>query len=150
MYQQRSLEVTHIASDCNHPLTASLQDQSFVPSRCACVLRLVGVHSLTIDITIGIPHASIEDDIYQGRFIPGGAMVISNIWFVGSNLLEVTLLTILDRAMMRDEHYFPDPDNFNPDRFLSNLRMKENEHVPVLNTFSPDDPSVLVFGFGRR
>ena len=69
-----------MVSDYARPLTVYLQDQSFVPSRCACVLRLVWIHSLTMDITVGIPHASIEDDIYQGKFIPGGAMVISNIW----------------------------------------------------------------------
>ncbi|CAE6366908.1 unnamed protein product [Rhizoctonia solani] len=64
----------------------------------------------------GIPHACFQDDIYQGYAIPKGAMIIANIW-----------------AMSRNEKVYPDPESFNPDRFL--------------------DPSVLdcpVFGFGRR
>ncbi|KAJ7761536.1 cytochrome P450 [Mycena maculata] len=72
-------------------------------------------------LPLGVAHAAIEDDVYEGYFIPGGATVISNIW-----------------AMTHDESIYPDPDTFNPDRFLT-AEGKLN-----------DDDNVLAFGFGRR
>ncbi|OJA10463.1 hypothetical protein AZE42_05711 [Rhizopogon vesiculosus] len=30
----------------------------------------------------GIPHSNMEDDFYSGYFIPKGATVMANIWFV--------------------------------------------------------------------
>jgi len=50
---------------------------------------------------LGVPHALIQDDIYNGMFIPGGATVISNIW-----------------AIMRDPKEYEDPFTFKPERFL--------------------------------
>lgn len=29
---------------------------------------------------LGVPHAVIQDDVYEGMFIPGGATVIPNVW----------------------------------------------------------------------
>ena len=31
---------------------------------------------------LGIPHASFEDDEYEGYFIPKGTLVLPNTWFV--------------------------------------------------------------------
>lgn len=42
---------------------------------------------------------------------------------------------------MRDEHYYPEPDKFDPDRFLR----PQGELNP--NDY---DPFNAVFGFGRR
>ncbi|KAF7357546.1 O-methylsterigmatocystin oxidoreductase [Mycena sanguinolenta] len=70
---------------------------------------------------LGVPHASVEDDIYDGYFIPKGTTVISNIW-----------------AMTRDESIYHEPDRFNPDRFFT-VDGKLNE-----------DATILAFGFGRR
>ncbi|KAF7374524.1 Cytochrome p450 [Mycena sanguinolenta] len=74
---------------------------------------------------LGVAHASTADDVYDGYFIPKGTTVISNIW-----------------AMTRDESIYPEPERFNPDRFITADRK--------LN----DEDTVLAFGFsisfGRR
>ncbi|KAJ7671571.1 cytochrome P450 [Mycena polygramma] len=72
-------------------------------------------------VPLGVPHANIQDDIYEGYFIPKGTAVISNIW-----------------AMGRDESVYPNSEEFNPERFLN----ADGQFQEV------DD--VLAFGFGRR
>ncbi|KAF7346399.1 O-methylsterigmatocystin oxidoreductase [Mycena sanguinolenta] len=71
--------------------------------------------------SLGVAHATTEDDIYDGYFIPKGTTVISNIW-----------------AMTRDESIYSEPERFNPDRFF--------KADGKLN----DDDTILAFGFGRR
>ncbi|KAF7357539.1 O-methylsterigmatocystin oxidoreductase [Mycena sanguinolenta] len=70
---------------------------------------------------LGLPHASTEDDICNGYFIPKETMVIGNIW-----------------AMTRDETIYHEPDRFNPNRFFT-ADGKLNK-----------DATILTFGFGPR
>ncbi|KAH9171797.1 cytochrome P450 [Lactarius sanguifluus] len=71
---------------------------------------------------LGVPHSPTDDDFYKGYFIPKGAVVIANAW-----------------AILHDPELYPDPEAFNPNRFL-------NED----GTFR-DDPTIpLAFGAGRR
>ncbi|KAF8686461.1 cytochrome P450 [Rhizoctonia solani] len=79
-----------------------------------CVLREVLRWQPTTPM--GVAHACAEDDEYQGYSIPKGATVISNIW-----------------AMCYDDLVYPEPERFNPDRFLD-----------------PQVPKPPAFGFGRR
>ena len=72
---------------------------------------------------ISIPVKTTQDDIYRGYSIPAGATVIENVW-----------------AVCRDPKIYPDPEAFNPDRFL-----KDGEINPLV--FNPED---RVFGSGRR
>ena len=51
---------------------------------------------------------------------------------------------------MRDERYFSNSNTFDPDRFLVNASVHTDKHVHKLNTFGPNDPSCIAFGFGRR
>ncbi|KAI9448700.1 cytochrome P450 [Lactarius psammicola] len=70
----------------------------------------------------GVPHASTEDGVYRGLFIPKGSLVVTNIW-----------------AILHNPDLFPDPETFKPGRFL-------NED----GTFR-DDPTIsLAFGAGKR
>ncbi|CAE6517887.1 unnamed protein product, partial [Rhizoctonia solani] len=50
---------------------------------------------------LAIAHVCIEDDEYEGYFIPKGAIVIGNAWAIG-----------------RNESVYHSPEQFNPDRFL--------------------------------
>jgi cytochrome P450 len=72
---------------------------------------------------INIPNKVMQDDVYRGYFIPAGATMIQNIWMV-----------------FRDPKIYPDPESFNPDRFL-----KDGKIDPLV--LNPED---RVFGTGRR
>ncbi|THH08829.1 hypothetical protein EW145_g2435 [Phellinidium pouzarii] len=88
-------------------------------------------------VPISIPHQSMKVDTYRGWTIPAGSMIIPNIWF-----------------MMRDERYYPEPERFNPDRFLSTVHSNSadsgEESEAKTASIREDDPSTIVFGFGRR
>ncbi|OAX31420.1 cytochrome P450 [Rhizopogon vinicolor AM-OR11-026] len=70
----------------------------------------------------GVAHRVMEDDIHDGYYIPKGTLIIANIWF-----------------MLNDPRTYPNPSEFNPERFLANDG-KEPER----------DPHTISFGFGRR
>ncbi|ESK84495.1 cytochrome p450 [Moniliophthora roreri MCA 2997] len=77
---------------------------------------------------MGVFHASLEDDIYEGYYIPKGSLIIPNIL-----------------AMNHDvQIYGPDPNEFKPERFLN----EDGTHKPS----PPDtkDEGHYTFGFGRR
>lgn len=71
---------------------------------------------------MGIPHKSLEDDTYNGYFIPAGSFVCANA-----------------RAMTHDGRTFKEPDNFNPDRYATEEDGGLGEPFPVGQ-----------FGYGRR
>ncbi|KAF9469732.1 cytochrome P450 [Collybia nuda] len=72
-------------------------------------------------LPLGVAHAALNDDVYNGYYIPKGSTVISNIW-----------------AMTHDESIYTEPDAFKPERFING--------DGKLN----DDDLTFVFGFGRR
>ncbi|KAJ6466260.1 cytochrome P450 [Mycena sanguinolenta] len=77
---------------------------------------------------LGVAHASTEDDVYNGYFIPKG-----------NSLSVCPVPSILTAwAMTHDESIYHEPDRFNPDRFFT-ADGKLNE-----------DDTILTFGFGRR
>lgn len=71
---------------------------------------------------LGVPHKSLEDDIYNGMFITGSSTIYFNAW-----------------AMSRDETTYKNPDMFDPNRYLPKEEGGAGE--PILQ--GP-------FGFGRR
>ena len=74
-------------------------------------------------VPLSSPNRAMQDDVYRGYFIPRGATVIQNVW-----------------AISRDPNVYPNPDVFNPDRFL-----KDGKINPLV--FNPED---RIFGAGRR
>ncbi|KAI0253714.1 cytochrome P450 [Lactifluus subvellereus] len=71
---------------------------------------------------MALPHASSKDDIYKGFFIPKGSVMFANTW-----------------AILHDPESYPEPETFNPNRFLNDD-----------GTFQDDPTIVLAFGVGKR
>ncbi|KAF2969995.1 hypothetical protein GQX73_g3492 [Xylaria multiplex] len=71
---------------------------------------------------LGVPHATLADDEYNGFHIPAGSVVYPNV-----------------RAMSRDERHYSSPEEFCPERYEPVDRGGRGEPLP-------DGP----FGFGRR
>lgn len=65
----------------------------------------------------------MEDDIYKGMFMPAGSVVLGNAW-----------------AMLHDERHYPEPERFNPERYL-----KDGQLDPGVRP-----PEAAAFGFGPR
>ncbi|KAK7447720.1 hypothetical protein VKT23_013976 [Stygiomarasmius scandens] len=73
-------------------------------------------------LPLSLPHRAVNDDIYNGFFIPGGSTVVGNIWYI-----------------LHDPEMYPEPLSFKPERFLK----QEGKDLPL-------DPASIAFGFGRR
>ncbi|KAG1727737.1 cytochrome P450 [Suillus lakei] len=70
---------------------------------------------------LGVPHAAVNDDVYEGYFIPKGIPILTNIW-----------------AMTHDATKYPAPFEFKPDRFFTPSGDLD------------DDCVTPVWGWGRR
>ncbi|KAJ7680690.1 cytochrome P450 [Mycena polygramma] len=70
-------------------------------------------------VPLGLPHLLTKDDIYRDYHIPSGSIVMVNIW-----------------SILRDPVVFPNPEEFQPARFLNDTRALEVTRS--------------IFGFGRR
>ncbi|KAF8121767.1 cytochrome P450 [Boletus edulis] len=68
-----------------------------------------------------LPHYTTKSDVYEGKYIPEGCVVLANVW-----------------AMSRDEVKYPNPTEFIPERFIDQDGQLNNDSV------------ALAFGFGRR
>lgn len=71
---------------------------------------------------LGVPHASLKEDYYNGMLIPAGSVVYAN-----------------SQAMTHDENIYSNPDVFNPERYIPKEQGGLGEPLP-------EGP----FGFGRR
>ncbi|PAV15713.1 cytochrome P450 [Pyrrhoderma noxium] len=98
-----------------------------------CVLK--EVYRFNPPLPLAIPHSNYKEDTYRGCTIPQGSMVIPNIW-----------------QMMRDERYFIKPEKFDPERFYSSIcqSISNSQSFIGVSRTAPDNPSSLIFGFGRR
>ncbi|GJJ12354.1 hypothetical protein Clacol_006595 [Clathrus columnatus] len=70
---------------------------------------------------LGLPRSTAREDEVMGYKIPKGCVVFANIW-----------------AMLHDESVYPDPEKFNPSRFMGEKQLQQ------------PDPRELAFGRGRR
>lgn len=70
---------------------------------------------------LGIPHAAVNDDVYEGYLIPKGITILGNIW-----------------AMTHDATKYPAPFEFKPERFFTSSGELNDDHVTP------------VWGWGRR
>ncbi|RPD64515.1 CyP450 monooxygenase [Lentinus tigrinus ALCF2SS1-7] len=95
-------------------------DRPSLPYIDALVKELLRWH---VVLPLGVPHRVIDDDEYRGYLIPGGATIAVNVW-----------------SISRDPAVYPDPERFDPERFLKNGRL----HL------EGRDPANFAFGFGRR
>ncbi|XP_070174410.1 cytochrome P450 2F5-like [Littorina saxatilis] len=103
--------------------TPQLQDKSDLPYVQAVVLETLRLASTT---PVGLPHETTDDVTVDGYTIPKGATVFSN-----SVLFHY------------DPHIFPDPQAFNPDRFL-------DDEGQLLSANHPRRQSLMPFGIGKR
>ncbi|KAJ0118558.1 hypothetical protein J7T55_012810 [Diaporthe amygdali] len=78
----------------------------------------------SVAIIGGQPHSPTQDDLYKGWLIPKGTWIQGNVW-----------------AIHHNEREFPDPDRFNPRRYMPGN--------PESRPF-PGERGYMTFGWGRR
>lgn len=122
-FQKLQMEVDQV---CGADRLPYLDDVPQLPTVRAVVKEVLRWRPVTAG---GIPHMCVKDDIYEGLFIPAGAVMHANQW-----------------AIHRDLELYPDPEKYNPQRWLDPSFPTYREPLslyPNLHNYSN-------FGFGRR
>ncbi|KAF5528007.1 Cytochrome P450 monooxygenase psoD [Colletotrichum aenigma] len=101
-------------------------DIAALPLVRACVKETIRVYPITAG---GFPHRLTEDDTYNGYFLKKGTVVHAVQW-----------------AIQRDPEQYPDPEVFNPDRWLDPSFPTYKEPL----TQYPNLQNYSAFGHGRR
>ncbi|KAI0077633.1 cytochrome P450 [Panus rudis PR-1116 ss-1] len=96
----------------------TMDDRKDLPYIEALLTEILRWNSVTPS---GFPHKTVTEDQYRGYRIPAGTVVLGNMW-----------------AILRDPAVFPDPERFDPMRYIDIDGKKRAEIVDV------------VFGWGRR
>jgi len=96
----------------------TFEDHDNLPQLLAWAQELLRFRPIT---PIGFPHKVNKDIIYEGYLIPTGSIILGSHW-----------------AISRDPEAFPNPDTFNPQRWLD-----ANGQLRI-------DIKYFSFGFGRR
>ncbi|KAK0214140.1 cytochrome P450 [Armillaria fumosa] len=78
--------------------TLADRDQGLLPYTLATLYEIFRWH---LPLPIGFPHRTVEDDTYNGYFIPKGSIIAFN-----------------SLKMCHDPRIYPNPEEFNPIRFL--------------------------------
>jgi cytochrome P450 len=79
-------------------------------------------------LPLGVPHATTEDDWYEGMFIPKGTICLPNTWHCNH-----------DRAIFGE-----DADDFRPERHF------DDQGEPLTGLAEIGQAGHVTFGFGRR
>ncbi|KAL4260929.1 cytochrome P450 family protein [Pleurotus pulmonarius] len=95
-------------------------DQPHLPYICALMLETLRWEPMG---PLGLAHSLDSDDEFEEYHLPKGSIVFYNVW-----------------AILRDETLFPEPNKFNPSRFLKNGVIDTQLRDRVMSSF----------GFGRR
>ena len=68
-------------------------DRDSLPYVNALVKELMRWHVVA---PTGVPHATVQDDVYNGYYLPKGSLVVANIWCVSATLAyqEVVYFTL--------------------------------------------------------
>ncbi|KIJ28554.1 hypothetical protein M422DRAFT_235598 [Sphaerobolus stellatus SS14] len=96
------------------------EDRSELPYIHALVKEVLRYFVIT---PLALPHYTTEDNVYEGYYIPAKTTIMGNSW-----------------ALMHDPEEYPEPFEFNPERFLPNKERKI-QRDPFMGG---------AFGFGRR
>ncbi|KAH7099929.1 cytochrome P450 [Auriculariales sp. MPI-PUGE-AT-0066] len=103
----------------------SMDDRPSLPYLDALFKEVLRWNAVT---NLGVPHISLEEDVYKGFRFPKGTVFMPNIW-----------------SIFHDSKKYPDPFNFKPERFLHPASGETAEGVEV-----NEDPHHIAFGFGLR
>ncbi|RXW11737.1 hypothetical protein EST38_g14119 [Candolleomyces aberdarensis] len=110
-------EIDKVLGSDRLPLVSDRQDLPYVHA----IVKEVGRwHSV---VPLGLAHANMEDDEYDGYFIPKGTLIFQNNW-----------------AITHDPDIFDRPFEFVPERYI-----KDGKIDP-----SAPDSDIAAFGHGRR
>lgn len=129
-----TLEAAHAELDAiiGANRTPTFEDENSLPYLRALVKEVLRWRPVAV--LGGTPHASTEDDRYEGYYIPAGTTILGNSWAINMN-----------------EAYYPSPHKFDPTRFLeASLSEKLKAPTPLTGRPHPAKAGHSSFGWGRR